>query len=61
MRPYYRNSVFFGSRFVDGLRVVSDIQLYLYLHGYPLRGLEQAEYLLEKRIKPVLEEVDDDE
>ena len=61
MRPYYRNSVFYGSRLVDGLRIVSDIQLYLDLYGYPLRGLEQAEYLLEKRIKPVLEEVDNDE
>ena len=61
MRPYYRNSVFFGSRLIDGLRVVSDIQLYLDLHGYPLRGLEQAEYLLEKRIRPVLEEVEDHE
>ena len=61
MRPYYRNSVFFGSRFVDGLRVVSDIQLYLDLYTYPLRGLEQAEYILEKRIRPVLEEVDDNE
>ncbi len=61
MRPYYRNSVFYNSRIVDGLRVVSDIQLYLDLHGYPLRGLEQAEYLMEKRIRPVLEKVGDDE
>ncbi|MCB2149371.1 MAG: helix-turn-helix domain-containing protein [Deltaproteobacteria bacterium] len=61
MRPYYHNSVFYSSRLVDGLRIVSDIQLYLDLHGYPLRGLEQAEHLLEKRIRPVLEEVDDDE
>ena len=61
MRPYYRNSVLYNSRIVDGLRIVSDIQLYLDLHGYPLRGLEQAEHLLEKRIRPVLEEVDDDE
>lgn len=61
MRPYYRNSAFYSSRFVDDLRVVSDIQLYLDLHGYPLRGLEQAEYILEKRIRPVLEEAEDDE
>ena len=60
MRPYYRNSVFYNSRIVDGLRIVSDVQLYLDLHGYPLRGLEQAEYLLEKRIRPVLEEVNED-
>ena len=56
MQPYYRNSVFYGSQLVDGLRIVSDIQLYLDLYGYPLRGLEQAEHLLEKRIRPVLEE-----
>ncbi len=61
MRPYYRNSVLYSSRLVDGLRIVSDIQLYLDLHGYALRGLEQAEHLLEKRIRPVLEEVEDDE
>ena len=61
MRPYYRNSVFYGSQLVDGLCIVSDIQLYLDLYGYPLRGLEQAEHLLEKRIRPVLEEFNDDE
>ena len=61
MRPYYRNSVFYGSRLVGGLRIVSDIQLYLDLHGYPLRGLEQSKYILRKRIRPVLEEIDDNE
>lgn len=61
MQPYYRNSVLYNSRVVDGLRIVSDIQLYLDLHGYPLRGLEQAEHLLAKRIKPVWEEAQDDE
>ena len=60
MRPYYRNSVLYNSRIVGDLRIVSDIQLYLDLHGYPLRGLEQAEYLLEKRIRPVLEESGND-
>ena len=61
MRPYYRNSVFYGSQLIGGLRIVSDIQLYLDLHAYPLRGVEQAEHLLEKRIRPALEEVDIDE
>lgn len=53
MRPFYRNSVYFGNRMVGGLRVVSDIQLYLDLHGYPIRGAEQADHILNKRIKPV--------
>ena len=61
MRPYYRNSAFYGSRFIDGLRIVSDIQLYLDLYSYPLRGLEQAEHLLENRIKPVWGEIHDNE
>ena len=52
MRPYYKNSVYYGSRIIDGLRVVSDIQLYLDLYGYPIRGLEQAEHILNHRIKP---------
>jgi hypothetical protein len=61
MKPHYRDSVLFGSRIVAGLRVVSDIQLYLDLHGYPLRGLEQAEHLLRRRIKPELGDLDDHE
>ena len=55
MLPYYRNSVFYDSRIVQRLRVVSDIQLYLDLHGYPVRGLEQAEHLFEKRLKKDLQ------
>jgi hypothetical protein len=31
--------------------VVSDIQLYLDLHGYPVRGREQAEHLYDRRLK----------
>ena len=39
--------VFFGSQEVNSTRVVSDVQLYLDLVGYPSRGREQAEHLLE--------------
>jgi DNA-binding Lrp family transcriptional regulator len=53
MLPYYKYSVFYDSRIIEGLRVVSDVQLYLDLHGYPIRGLEQAEHLLEKKLKPL--------
>ena len=56
MLPYYKHSVFYDSRIIEGLRVVSDVQLYLDLHGYPIRGLEQAEHLLEKKLKPLFGE-----
>jgi hypothetical protein len=53
--PYYRHSVFYDMQKINKLKVVSDIQLYLDLSHYPLRGLEQAEHLYEKRIKPMIE------
>ena len=52
--PYYKQSVFYGKRKIRGLWVVSDIQLYLDLYNYPLRGLEQAEHLYEKRLKKLI-------
>jgi hypothetical protein len=51
MLPYYKHSVFYGRQKAKDLWVVSDIQLYLDLHNYPIRGLEQAEHLYEKRLK----------
>ncbi|MGD9214450.1 MAG: type IV toxin-antitoxin system AbiEi family antitoxin [Desulfobacteraceae bacterium] len=51
MIPYYRHSAFYDSREVEGLWVVSDIQLYLDLYGYPVRGREQAEHLYAKRLE----------
>ncbi len=53
--PYYKYSVFFESREIEGVRVVSNIQLYLDLVKYPLRGSEQAEHLYETLLKPVVE------
>ena len=52
--PYYRISAFFGSQEVSGLSLVSDLQLYLDLYDYPLRGREQAEQLFERRLRPKL-------
>jgi hypothetical protein len=52
--PYYKHSAFYGKRKIQGLWVVSDIQLYLDLYKYPLRGLEQAEHLYEKHLKKIL-------
>jgi DNA-binding transcriptional regulator YhcF (GntR family) len=53
--PYYKHSVFYGKQRIKKLWVVSDLQLYLDLHNYPIRGLEQAEHLYEKRLRHVLE------
>ena len=54
MMPYYKHSVFYDSREVENLRVVSDIQLYLDLYRYPVRGREQAEHLYAKRLEMML-------
>jgi hypothetical protein len=46
--------VFYGAREIDGVRVVSDIQLYVDLLNYPARGEEAAQAVLkviEKRWK----------
>lgn len=51
MLPFYKHSVFYDCQEVEGLRVVSDIQLYLDLYGYKVRGKEQAEHLYDKRLK----------
>lgn len=48
LAPYYTDSVWFGTREIDGLPVVSDLQLILDLWHYPVRGREQAEMLLER-------------
>jgi hypothetical protein len=53
--PYYKQSVFYGKQKIRDLWVVSDIQLYLDLYNYPIRGLEQAEHLYEKRLKKLIE------
>lgn len=47
IRPFYRNSVFFNSRKINGFSVVSALQLYLDLYNYQPRGRDHAEYLKE--------------
>lgn len=49
--PHYKHSVFYGKQKIGGLIVVSDIQLYIDLYNFPIRGLEQAEHLYNKRLK----------
>ena len=46
IRPYYKNSAFFGSQRIRGYNVVSDLQLYLDLYNFPQRGRDHALYLL---------------
>ena len=43
----YDTGVFYGARVVDGLNVVSDVQLYVDLKNYPARGVEASMGLLE--------------
>jgi hypothetical protein len=53
--PYYKHSAFYGKQRIREAWVVSDLQLYLDLYNYPIRGLEQAEHLYEKRLKHIIE------
>lgn len=48
--PYYKEGAFYGSRKVNGVWVASDIQLYIDLYNYPIRGREQAEHLMRNRL-----------
>ena len=55
MKPYYERSVFHGVRSIDGIQVVSDLQLYLDLRRFPVRGEEAAERILAGRLRPLWE------
>ena len=44
--PFYRSSVFKDSKKLKGYRVVSDLQLYLDLMGFPPSGPEEADHLI---------------
>ena len=57
--PYYRVSAFFDDQVPKGgMSAASDIQLYLDLYDYPVRGREQAEHLYDRRLRPLLERGD---
>ena len=57
--PYYRVSAFYATQILVGpIRVVSDLQLYLDLYDYPVRGREQAEHLYERRLRSMVERED---
>lgn len=53
--PYYKVSAFYDAQVSSGFKCASDIQLYLDLYDYPIRGREQAEHLYEQRLQPVIE------
>jgi len=61
MVPYYRVSAFFGQQRVQGMSVVSDLQLYLDLYDFPNRGREQAERIYERRLLPRIHELEEPE
>lgn len=46
--PYYKNSVFYNKQKIKKLWVVSDLQLYIDLYNFPVRGKEQAEHILQR-------------
>ena len=46
--PYYTHSVFYGKQKIRSVWVVSDLQLYLDLHKYPIRGLGAGRASLRK-------------
>lgn len=54
MAPYYAHGARYGIRELHRHPVVSDIQLFLDLYHYPVRGREQAEHLLEHVLGPRL-------
>jgi hypothetical protein len=58
MVPYYRVSAFHGQQRVQGMSVVSDLQLYLDLYDFPKRGREQAERIFERRLLPRIRELE---
>ena len=57
--PYYRASAFYDAQERSGLKVASDLQLYLDLWDYPVRGREQAEHLYGKHLRSRVERGDD--
>lgn len=58
MRPYYRESVWQGVHKHGGVPVVDPLQLAIDLWNYPVRGREQAEYILRRKLPWILD-IDD--
>jgi hypothetical protein len=56
LRPHHKTSVWTGVDLLDGVPVVSDLQLILDLWHHPIRGREQAELILEKHLQALKED-----
>jgi hypothetical protein len=54
LRPKHARSVFGGVTLLDGIQVCDYLQVYLDLYHLPDRGREQAEFLRERVLAPVL-------
>jgi hypothetical protein len=55
VEPYYATSVFYDMQTTKNFYpIVSDLQLFLDLYNFPIRGRESAEHLFEKRLKAKL-------
>lgn len=54
LTPYYGKAAFFGAQQVSSTPVISDLQLFLDLARFPVRGPEAAEVLLRTRLAPRL-------
>ena len=50
LEPYYWLGAYINAHEVNGAPVVSDLQLFLDLVHFPLRGIEAAEMLLRQRL-----------
>ena len=55
LSPFYADSVWMGTRPVEGIPVVHPIQLTLDLWHYPVRGREQARELIDIVLRPTWE------
>lgn len=55
MEPYYGVGICVEAENVSGIRVVSDLQLFLDLAHFPVRGIEAAEMLLKRRMAKALQ------
>lgn len=51
LRPFDAG-VFYGTREIDGLQVVSDVQTYIDLKSYKGRGEEAADFLMQHALEP---------
>lgn len=55
LEPFYQDSVWLHKQVVEGVPVVSPVQLTIDLWDYPVRGREQARHLIESVLRPTWE------